>query len=67
LKGLTSQSKLNVISSNINSFPKERLKGKTAFQTLRFYYPQLIKSMEEFGIIEINPDKVILDSSALID
>lgn len=66
-KGLTSQEKLNVISSNINSFPKERLKGKTPFQTLKFYYPELIPTIKEFGINEIDADKVILDSSALKD
>ena len=58
--GLTDQSKANLISSHINSFPKENLKGKSPFRYLEFMNPKLANRFREFGIIEIEPDKVIL-------
>ena len=58
--GLTDQSKANLISSHINSFPKENLKGKTPFRYLEFMNPELANRFREFEIIEIEPDEVIL-------
>lgn len=63
--GLVDQNSANKISSNLNSFPKENLRGKTAFETLRFYYPELIQPILDFGIIEISKDKVVLSPQAL--
>ncbi len=35
--GLTSQEKANLISIHINSYPKEKLHGKSSIQLLHFY------------------------------
>ncbi len=48
--GFTSQEKANLISSNINSFRKENLKGKTPFELVNFYYPQITHLLNKFGI-----------------
>lgn len=58
--GLTSQVKANLITSHINSYPKEKLNGKTPFEYLKFMNPNLYKQLMEFGIEEIEKDKVIL-------
>ena len=58
--GLMDQSKANLISSHINSFPKENLKGKSPFRYLEFMNPELANRFREFEIIEIEPDEVIL-------
>ena len=58
--GLTSQVKANLITSHINSYPKEKLNGKTPFEYLKFMNPKLYKKLMEFGIREIEKDKVIL-------
>lgn len=63
--GFTSQEKANLISSNINSFRKENLKGKTPFELVKFYYPEIIQPLNDFGIKEIPQDKVILKPTLL--
>lgn len=58
--GLTDQTKANLISSHINSFSKENLKGKSPFRFLDFLNPELANRFKAFGIVEIEPDEVIL-------
>ena len=58
--GLTSQEKANLISSHINSYPKEKLNGKTSFQLADFLSPILTEKLYNFGLSNIDPDKVIL-------
>lgn len=58
--GLNSQEKANLISSNINSYPKEKLEGKTSFQLLNFYNPDMAEKFYQFGLCPVDPDQVIL-------
>ena len=58
--GLDSQEKANRISSHINSYPKEKLKGKTSFQLLQFYSPDMAERLFSYGLFAVDPDKVTL-------
>ncbi len=58
--GLTDQSQANLISSHVNSFPIEKLNGRTPFSLLKFLNPTMAQKFIDFGINEIDPDKVIL-------
>ena len=58
--GLTDQNAANLISSHVNSFPKEKLNGKSPFSLLRFLNPAMAQKLIDFGICEIEPDKVTL-------
>ena len=58
--GLTSQEKANLISTNINSYPKEKLHGRSSIQLLHFYNEEMAKRLHDFGITEILADEVIL-------
>ena len=58
--GLCSQDDANIISSHINSFPKEHLDGKTPFELLRFLNNDLANKFIDFGIKDIEKDKVTL-------
>ena len=58
--GLNGQKDANLITSHINSFPKERLNGKTPFEMLKFLDPEMAERFIQFGIVEIEKDKVIL-------
>ena len=58
--GLNSQEDANLIPSHINSFPKERLNGKTPFEMLKFLNPEMAERFIQFGIVEIEKDKVVL-------
>lgn len=58
--GLCSQDDANLISSHINSFPKEHIDGKTPFELLKFLNNDLACKFIDFGVIEIEKDKVIL-------
>ena len=46
--------------SHINSQPKEKLKGRTPLEIMKFMNPELFKRFIEHGIKEIEKDKVIL-------
>ncbi|MDY6034069.1 MAG: IS30 family transposase, partial [Bulleidia sp.] len=48
--GLTSQEKANLISTRINSYPKEKLRGKSSIQLLHFYNEEMVKKLYDFGI-----------------
>lgn len=58
--GLTSQEKLNLVLSHINSAPKEKLNGKSPFELMEFLNPQLFKKFLEFGLFKVDSDKVVL-------
>ena len=63
--GFNSQEKANLITSNINSVKKEKLKGKTPFELLTFYYPQIVAELSKVGIHEVDRDKVNLTPSLI--
>ena len=63
--GFNSQEKANLITSNINSVKKEKLKGKTPFELLTFYYPQIVAELSKAGIHEVDRDKVNLTPSLI--
>ena len=58
--GLKSQSDLNLVLSHINSTPKEHLHGKSPMQVMSFMEPELYRKFLDFGLKEIERDKVIL-------
>lgn len=58
--GLTSQDKMNLVTSNINSVVKRELGHKSPFQLLEFYNPEFYKRLRDFGIIEVPGDEVVL-------
>ena len=65
--GLTSQVKADRISSHINSYPKEKLNGKTSFQLLEFFSPDLAQKLYDYGLHAIDPDHVTLKPFILKD
>ena len=65
--GLDSQSKADRISSNINSYRKEKLNGKTSFQLLEFLSPDMAQKLYDHGLSPIDPDHVILKPYLLKD
>ena len=58
--GLDCQEKANLLTSHTNSFPKEKLNGKTPFQLMKFLNPAMAKKLEDFGITEIKAEQVVL-------
>lgn len=58
--GFNSQIKANLISSHINSYPKEKLGGKTSFQVLEFFSADTARKFYDYGLTAISPDQVIL-------
>ena len=58
--GLTSQDKANIISSHINSYPKEKLKGRNSFELLEFLNMDLANKFYEYGLSHIAKDSVAL-------
>ncbi len=58
--GLIDQTTLNKVLSHVNSYPLESLKGKTPIEMIRFLNPKLLEKFIDFGIQEIEKDKVVL-------
>ena len=58
--GLTSQAKLNLALSHINSAPKEYFNGRSPMEMLRFIAPDIFESFMRFGLSEIEKDAVLL-------
>lgn len=58
--GLKNQEDLNLVLSHINSMTKENLEGKSAFEYLSFMNPRLAGKLIEYGVSEIEKDKVVL-------
>lgn len=63
--GLDNQEKANRISININSYRKEKLKGKTSFQLTEFYSPDLAERLSNFGLVPVAADSVVLKPTLL--
>lgn len=58
--GFTSQEKANLVSSHINSYPKEKLNGKSSFQLLEFLNLDMAKQLYSNGLFAVAPDEVTL-------
>lgn len=58
--GLIDQESMNIVVSHICSNPVEFLNGKSPIEYLRFMNPELWQKFEEYGIQEIEKDKVVL-------
>lgn len=61
--GLTSQKQLNLVLSHLNSRTLDSSIGtgkQTPFQFARFFYPELVEKMYQFGIDEVDGNYVIL-------
>ena len=58
--GLTSQDKLNLALSHLNSSPCEKLFGKSPLQLTEFLAPDVYERLQLFGIHQIPADEVIL-------
>lgn len=65
--GLTCQEKMNISSSHINSYPKQKLSGKTSFEMVKFLSPELFDRFIQFGLFVVPPDKVTLKPYILKD
>lgn len=57
------QEKLDLIFSHINSYPRERLGGKTPYETFKFIYGKEI--LNRLNIQEVKKDDVVLTPSLL--
>lgn len=58
--GFHSQQKAILVASHINSYPKEKLDGKSAFQLANFYNHALFEKLMAAGFKVILPDEIIL-------
>lgn len=58
--GLIDQASLNLALSHVNSATVESLKGKSPIEMMRFLNEDLLKKFVDFGIVEIEKDKVTL-------
>jgi len=68
--GLTSQERLNLVLSHLNSRTLDSSIGtgkQTPFQFARFFYPELVDKMYAFGIDEVDGNYVILEPWLLND
>lgn len=52
--GLKSQKDLNRVLSHVDSFPKEKLNGKTPFELMQFMNPELLRKLLDFGLTIID-------------
>lgn len=57
---LKTQKDMNLILSHVNSFPKEKLNGKSPIEYTEFLHLPLMKKFYDFGLSKIDKDKVIL-------
>ena len=60
LLGLDSQSALTFVLSHVNSYPKENLSGKSAFEVLEFFNPTLFEKFISFGLSVIPKNDILL-------
>ena len=63
--GLVDQEALNLAVSHVDSAPVEKLGGRSPLDVANFMYPELYEKLMEFGIRNIEKDKVILKSYLL--
>lgn len=57
------QKDINLVMSHINSYQRKKLKGKSPFSTFSFFHGRLI--LKKLGIVEIAPDKIVLNPPLL--
>lgn len=65
--GLNCQEKADLMISHINSQSKENLKGKSPLEMMEFMNPELYRKFSEYGINQIEKDKIILKPYLLKD
>ena len=65
--GLRSQEALNRAVSHMNSYPREKLDGKTPFQLTEFLNPALVQRLIDYGLEIIEPNAVTLKPYLLKD
>lgn len=65
--GLTSQEKMDLVTSHVNSSPRKKLEGKSPIELMKFLRPEVMQKLFDFGINEIEKDKVILRPFLLKD
>ena len=65
--GLTSQDKLNVVLSHVNSQVTEKLEGHSPLSFTAFLSKALFQRLEAFGIKLIPEDEVVLKPYLLED
>ncbi len=58
--GLNSQDDMNLVTSHVNSAPKEKLNGKSPLELMEFLQPELYRKFTDYGIVRIEKDKVTL-------
>ena len=58
--GLTSQKKLNLAVSHVDSSPKQSLNGKSPMDMLSFLAPDVYLKFQNFGLSHIEKDAVVL-------
>lgn len=63
--GLESQSDLNLVISHVDSYPKQKLGGRSAFEFLEFLAPELAEKLYAFGLRKIPKSEVNLTKSLL--
>lgn len=65
--GLDSQEKVNLMISHINSQTKEKLKGRSPLEMMEFMNSELYQKFIEYGIEQIDKDKIVLKPYLLKD
>lgn len=63
--GLTSQDQLNTVLSHLNSYPHLASRGKTPFERLAFFHPEVYHAFLAHGLQVIPKDQVVLKPSLL--
>lgn len=58
--GLTSQKKLNLAVSHVDSSPKQSLNGKSPMDMLSFLAPDVYQKFLNYGLSHIEKDAVVL-------
>ena len=58
--GLNNQEAMNLVTSHVNSAPKEKLNGRTPFELMEFLQPELYQKFKDYGLVEIDKDSVVL-------
>ena len=58
--GLTGQKPVDLICAHLNSVPKESLHGKSHFDCLSFFAPDLFKRFMDYGLTVIPCDDILL-------
>lgn len=65
--GLTSQKPLDLICAHLNSVAKESLHGKSHFDCLSFFAPELFERFIDYGLVPIPCDDILLKPGLIKD